>query len=52
MVERRCLIGTTETVEQRYFITSIPAATKRFDDAVRGHWGLENRLHWRLDVLL
>ena len=51
MVERRCLIGTTETVEQRYFINSIPAQAKRFATAVRGHWGVENRLHWRLDVL-
>ncbi len=51
MVERRCLVGTTETVEQRYFINSIPAQAKRFATAVRGHWGVENRLHWRLDVL-
>ena len=51
MVERRCLVGATETVEQRYFITSIPAPAKRFAHAVRGHWGVENRLHWRLDVL-
>ncbi len=51
MVERRCLIGTTETVEQRYFINSIPAQAKRFADAVRGHWGVENRRHWRRDVL-
>ena len=51
MVERRCLIGTTETVERRYFINSIPAHAQRFADAVRGHWGVENRRHWRLDVL-
>jgi predicted transposase YbfD/YdcC len=51
MVERRCIIGTTETVEQRYFINSIPAHAERFANAVRGHWGVENRLHWRLDVV-
>ena len=51
MVERRCLMGTTATVERRYFINSIPAQAQRFADAVRGHWGVENRLHWRLDVL-
>ena len=50
-VERRCTIGTTETVERRYFINSIPAQAKRFANAVRGHWGVENRLHWRLDVI-
>jgi predicted transposase YbfD/YdcC len=51
MVERRCTIGTTETVERRYFINSIPAQAERFANAVRGHWGVENRLHWRLDVI-
>ena len=51
MVERHCTIGTTETVERRYFINSIPAQAKRFANAVRGHWGVENRLHWRLDVI-
>ena len=51
MVERHCTIGTTETVERRYFINSIPAQAKSFANAVRGHWGVENRLHWRLDVI-
>ncbi|MDD5037267.1 MAG: ISAs1 family transposase, partial [Methylococcaceae bacterium] len=39
-------------IEQRYFINSIAADAKRFVRAVRGHWGIENRLHWRLDVVL
>jgi predicted transposase YbfD/YdcC len=51
MVERHCTIGTTETVERRYFINSIAARAKPFANAVRGHWGVENRLHWRLDVI-
>jgi len=51
MVERHCTIATTETVERRYFINSIPAQAKSFANAVRGHWGVENRLHWRLDVV-
>jgi|APHig6443718053_1056840.scaffolds.fasta_scaffold70919_1 predicted transposase YbfD/YdcC len=51
MVERHCTIGTTETLERRYFINSIPAQAKPFANAVRGHWGVENRLHWRLDVI-
>jgi predicted transposase YbfD/YdcC len=38
-------------VERRVFINSIPADVKRFAHAVRGHWGIENRLHWRLDVV-
>jgi predicted transposase YbfD/YdcC len=51
MVERRCTVGTAETVERRYFINSIPAQAQRFAHAVRGHWGVENHLHWRLDVI-
>jgi predicted transposase YbfD/YdcC len=51
MVERVCLVGDTTTTERRYFINSIPAVATRFAQAVRGHWGVENRLHWRLDVV-
>jgi predicted transposase YbfD/YdcC len=51
MVERHCTIGTTATVERRYFTNSIAARAKPFANAVRGHWGVENRLHWRLDVI-
>jgi len=50
MVERECIEGDTHSVEQRHFINSIPADAKQFAHAVRGHWGVENRLHWRLDV--
>lgn len=52
MVERECLSGEGQRIEQRYFINSIPTDAKRFAQAVRGHWGIENRLHWRLDVVL
>jgi len=51
MVERVCLIGEKETVERRYFINSFAADAKLFAKAVRGHWDVENRLHWRLDVV-
>jgi predicted transposase YbfD/YdcC len=49
-VERECTQGDTTTVERRFFIASIPADAKLFAKAVRGHWGIENTLHWRLDV--
>lgn len=52
MVERECLQGDTHSVERRYFINSIAAQAKPFAHAVRGHWGVENPLHWRLDVIL
>ncbi len=51
LVERRCTIDTTESVQRRYFINSIPAQAKTFAHAVRGRWGVENPLHWRLDVI-
>ena len=52
MVERACTQGEKVTVEQRLFIASIPADAERFAKAVRGHWAIENTLHWRLDVTL
>ena len=50
-VERECWQDHKLTLEQRYFINSITAEVKPFAQAVRGHWGIENRLHWRLDVV-
>jgi len=34
----------------RYYILSRKLSAKRFGNAVRSHWGIENRLHWQLDV--
>jgi len=34
----------------RYYISSLPAQVKRIAAAVRGHWGIENSMHWILDV--
>jgi len=39
-----------ETCEVRHFILSGPAKVKQFAACVRGHWGIENSLHWVLDV--
>jgi predicted transposase YbfD/YdcC len=39
-----------ECDEVRYYILSEYVSAKRFAEAVRGHWGIENRLHWQLDV--
>jgi predicted transposase YbfD/YdcC len=41
--------GTT-TGDVRYFISSAFLSGKRFAEAVRGHWAIENSLHWVLDV--
>ena len=37
-------------VEIRYYILSRYLSGKRFAEAVRNHWGIENNLHWQLDV--
>ena len=36
--------------EMRYYIMSRKLSAKEFAAAVRGHWSIENRLHWQLDV--
>lgn len=42
--------GDEHTSDVRYFISSLPLGVKRFAGAVRGHWSIENTLHWCLDV--
>ena len=37
-------------LEARYYILSALLPAKEFAQAVRGHWGIENNLHWQLDV--
>lgn len=39
-----------ECNEVRYYILSKYLSARRFATAVREHWGIENRLHWQLDV--
>jgi predicted transposase YbfD/YdcC len=50
MVESRCVRNGKETVEVRYYISSLGVGVKRFAHAVRSHWGIENACHWSLDV--
>ena len=48
---RETLGGGGTSVERRYFIASLKTPTaRRVADAVRGHWAVENKLHWQLDV--
>lgn len=39
-----------ETVQRRYYISSLPADAQRIVEAVRSHWSVENQVHWVLDV--
>ncbi|HTS18934.1 MAG TPA: ISAs1 family transposase [Verrucomicrobiae bacterium] len=38
------------TTQRRYYLSSLPAQVDRFAAAVRGHWEIENCLHWVPDV--
>lgn len=37
--------------EQRYYIASLITTPEHFNQIIRCHWGIENRLHWSLDVI-
>lgn len=49
-VESQRQVGDKMTREMRYYLLSLPPDAARFAAAVRGHWGIENQLHWILDV--
>ena len=40
----------TASVERRYYISSLPAKAAQLSQIVRAHWGIENCMHWVLDV--
>ncbi len=51
MVESERSVGDETSIERRYFVSSLDGGNaKRLAEAVRGHWGIENELHWVLDV--
>ena len=45
-----CLREGKETIEVRYYISSLIVNVLLFARAVRGHWGIENTCHWSLDM--
>jgi predicted transposase YbfD/YdcC len=51
LVESKREINGKSTVEYRYYLSSLTADAERIGKAVRGHWGIENSLHWVLDVV-
>jgi Transposase len=51
MVESTREIRDMATTECRYYISSLPANAKTIGQAIRSHWGIENSLHWVLDVV-
>jgi len=51
MVEATRTVREKTTVEQRYYLSSLSGNVAQFGQAVRSHWGIENGLHWVLDVV-
>ncbi|MBI3988017.1 MAG: ISAs1 family transposase [candidate division NC10 bacterium] len=50
MVEAERQIGQETTKETRYYLSSLERDAAQFASAVRSHWGIENSVHWVLDV--
>jgi predicted transposase YbfD/YdcC len=50
-VEATREIAGKSTTERRYYISSAPLSAARAAAAIRGHWRIENSLHWVLDVV-
>jgi predicted transposase YbfD/YdcC len=50
MVESERREGSKTTCESRYFISSLGCGAKKMLDATRTHWGIENSVHWILDI--
>src|SRR5205823_5205252 len=49
-VSERTVAGVTST-EIRYYIGSFQGTVQQYARAIRGHWGIENNLHWTLGVM-
>ncbi len=50
LVTSCCLRDGKETIEARYYLSSLEVDVKQFARAVRGHWSIENSCHWSLDM--
>ena len=46
-----CEATGVESLEVSYFLSSLPPKARRIGSAIRGHWSIENSLHWVLDVV-
>lgn len=50
-IERtREVVGGETSTEVQYFVSSLPPDATKIGEAIRAHWGIENGLHWSLDV--
>jgi predicted transposase YbfD/YdcC len=47
---RTRIINGEETTEAHYFIGSRRMGARKYAEVLRNHWGIENNLHWQLDI--
>jgi predicted transposase YbfD/YdcC len=52
VIEAERTINGTTSLERRLYIASIAPDASKLADVVRAHWGIENQVHWCLDVAL
>jgi predicted transposase YbfD/YdcC len=50
MIESYRRINGSDQTDRRFYISSALKSAQEFLDLTREHWGIENRLHWVLDV--
>ncbi len=50
MIERERHVGDQVSREVWYYVSSLAGDARTVAEAVRAHWGIENRLHWVLDI--
>ncbi len=51
MIEAEVKHKGKTSFSRRYYLSSAPLSAKQFLRATRAHWGVENRLHWVMDVV-
>ena len=50
MIQRARLAAGNLSVERQYYVSSLPPQARKIAKVIREHWGVENGLHWILDV--
>jgi predicted transposase YbfD/YdcC len=51
LIESERRLGDEVSTEDRYYLSSLPPDAAVLGQAIRTHWGIENRLHWVLDLV-
>lgn len=49
--ERTIKKSGEKSMEYRYYISSLTGDAEKLNKSIRSHWGIENNLHWNLDVI-